>query len=62
MSAKVIERTEFYAEIASCGIEYSPPRAYFQDVLYVIEDMQKEINDLRQSNAQLQTELDKIYK
>lgn len=62
MAYNIVERTKFYLEIASCGMEYAPPPAYFQDVLYALEDMTKQINDLRQDNVKLQAELDKIYK
>jgi len=44
---KVLERTRFYEEIASSGIEYTPPTQYFRDVQEVMEDMIKQINDLR---------------
>jgi len=44
---KVYERTMFYEEIASSGIEYTPPAQYFRDVQDAMEDMIKQINDLR---------------
>jgi len=45
----------FYEEIASSGIEYTPPAQYFRDVQDAMEDMIKQINDLR-------TELENIQK
>ena len=62
MASNITERTKFYYEIASCGMEYTPPKAYFADVLYLIEDTQKQINDLRETNLRLQKELEAIYK
>jgi hypothetical protein len=62
MGSNITERTKFYHEIASCGMEYTPPKAYFADVLYAIEDMQKQINDLRQDNERMHKELNKIFK
>ena len=62
MASNITERTKFYHEIASCGMEYTPPKAYFADVLYTIEDMQKQINDLRETNLRLQKELEATYK
>lgn len=44
---KVLERTCFYEEIAGSGIEYTPPTQYFRDVREAMEDMIKQINDLR---------------
>lgn len=44
---KVLERTRFYEEIASSGLEYTPPTQYFRDVREAMEDMIKQINDLR---------------
>lgn len=60
MASNILERTKFYHEIASCGMEYTPPKAYFADVLYAIEDMQKQINDLREVNLRLRKESPKI--
>jgi hypothetical protein len=62
MGSNITERTKFYHEIASCGMEYTPPKAYFADVLYAIEDMQKQINDLRRDNERMHKELNKIFK
>jgi hypothetical protein len=62
MGSNIIERTKFYEEIASCSIDYCPPAQYFTDVLSVIEDMRKQINDLRADNDTLRKELDKIAK
>jgi hypothetical protein len=59
---RVIERTKFYEEIARGGLEYTPPAQYFADVLYAIEDMQKQINDLREDNRKMQTELVNMFK
>jgi len=56
----ILERTKFYHEIASCGMEYTPPKAYFADVLASIEHMQKQINDLREANLKLHKELHNI--
>lgn len=44
---RVLDRTRFYEEIAGSGIEYTPPTQYFRDVQEVMEDMIKQINDLR---------------
>ena len=60
MASNILERTKFYHEIASCGMEYTPPKAYFADVLASIEDMQKQINDLREDNIRLRKESSKI--
>ena len=62
MGSNIIERTKFYEEIANCSIDYSPPTQYFTDVLASLEDMQKQINDLRQDNEKMRKELDKIFK
>lgn len=62
MGSNIVERTKFYEEIAGCSIDYCPPAQYFTDVLYAIEDMQKQINDLRQDNERMGKELGKIFK
>jgi hypothetical protein len=62
MGSNINERTKFYEEIANCSIDYCPPAQYFTDVLAALEDMQKQINDLRQDNDRMRKELDKIFK
>jgi HAMP domain-containing protein len=62
MGSNIIERTKFYEEISKCSIDYSPPAQYFTDVLDSLEDMQKQINDLRQDNERMRKELNKIFK
>jgi len=62
MGSNIIERTKFYEEISNCSIDYCPPAQYFTDVMYAIEDMQKQINDLRADNERMRKELDKIPK
>ena len=62
MGSNIVERTKFYEEIANCSIDYCPPSQYFTDVLYAIEDMQKQINDLRADNERMRKELNKIFK
>jgi Mg2+ and Co2+ transporter CorA len=44
----VLERTRFYEEIASGGMEYTPPAQYFRDVQDVMEDLIKQVNHLRE--------------
>ena len=62
MGSKVAERTAFYRDVALDGIDSCPPANYFEDVLYAIEDMQKQINDLRTDNERMRKELGKIFK
>lgn len=62
MGSNLIERTKFYLEIASCSIDYCPPVQYFTEVLASIEDMQKQINDLRADSNRMRKELEKITK
>jgi len=44
----IIKRTRFYEEIASGGMEYTPPAQYFRDVQDVMEDLIKQVNQLRE--------------
>lgn len=44
----VLERLAFYEEIARSGIEYTPPASFFYDTQEVIQDLIKQINDLKQ--------------
>jgi len=45
---KVLERTRFYEDIANSGLEYTPPAQYFRDVQYAMEDLIKQVNQLRE--------------
>ena len=61
-ASRVLERTKFYEEISGCSIDYCPPAQYFRDVQDLMEDMQKQINDLRQDNERMRKELKEIFK
>lgn len=59
---QILERTKFYRDIARDGIESTPPLNYFEDVEATLEDLLKQINDLREANAKLTTEYEKLNK
>ena len=59
---KVIERTRFYKDVLRDGIEATPPINYFEDVEATLEDLLKQINELREANTKLTAEVEKLNK
>lgn len=43
----VLDTIKFYKEIAKSGIEYCPPAKFFDDTEKAIQDLIKQVNDLR---------------
>jgi len=59
---KIIERTRLYKDVMREGMEALPPINYFEDVESTLEDLLKQINDLREANMKLITEVEKLNK
>lgn len=60
MSKNVIDRTILFKEVAPQAVA-CPSAQYFQDVQDLIEDMSKQINELRNDNDVLRKQIAKNY-
>tara|TARA_R110000772_G_scaffold264895_1_gene385810 strand:- start:657 stop:842 length:186 start_codon:yes stop_codon:yes gene_type:complete len=53
----ILDRTQFYEEIAACGMDYLPDTSYFKQVRIALENKNKKINCLLVENRKLKDQL-----